>query len=103
MVVFALWCFVTFEYALQKAGILVWHIDHNGTVTMFRSSLNTVPSGPFSGEMVVAISRRFPLAHGARSIGVILRGWALPIFPDPIGAMQPRWGQAKCQCFGPAA
>ena len=78
-VVFALGCSFTFENALQQAGIPVWHIDHNTTVPMFRSNLQTVPAGPFSGQMVVsmraipedrveevaAISRRFPLAHGA--------------------------------------
>lgn len=78
-VVFALGCSFTFENALQRAGIPVWHIDNNTTVPMFRSNIDTVPAGPFSGKMVVsmraiardrvaeaiAISRRYPLAHGA--------------------------------------
>lgn len=79
LVVFALGCSFTFEHALIRAGIPVWHIDHNKTVPMFRSNIETVPAGPFSGKMVVSmraipeerigeaieISRRFPLAHGA--------------------------------------
>lgn len=78
-VVFALGCSFTFEHALQGAGIPLWHIEHNTTVPMYRSSIDTVPAGPFSGKMavsmravpehrlddVVALSRRFPLAHGA--------------------------------------
>lgn len=79
LVVFALGCSFTFEHALMRAGIPVWHIDNDKTVPMFRSKIDTVPAGPFSGKMVVSmraipesrvseaieISRRFPLAHGA--------------------------------------
>ena len=79
MVAFALGCSFTFEAALQMAGIPVWHIDHDTTVPMFRTSIDTVAGGPFRGKMVVSmraidrdkvgaateISRRFPLAHGA--------------------------------------
>jgi uncharacterized protein YcsI (UPF0317 family) len=79
LVVFALGCSFTFERALQQAGIPVWHIDNDRTVPMFRSNIETVPAGPFSGRMVVSmravpearveeaveISRRYPLAHGA--------------------------------------
>ena len=79
LVTFALGCSFTFENALQQAGIAVWHIDNNTTVPMFRSNIDTVPAGPFSGKMVVSmrairkdrveeaaeISRRYPLAHGA--------------------------------------
>ncbi|MFD1508484.1 putative hydro-lyase [Lacimonas salitolerans] len=78
MVAFALGCSFTFENALMQAGIPMWHIDNDTTVPMFRSSIDTVPAGPFSGKMVVsmravapghldqvrAISQRFPLAHG---------------------------------------
>jgi uncharacterized protein YcsI (UPF0317 family) len=77
-VAFALGCSFTFEHALQAAGIPIWHIDNDKTVPMFRSNRQTVPAGPFSGAMVVsmrsipenrveeaiAISSRFPLAHG---------------------------------------
>jgi uncharacterized protein YcsI (UPF0317 family) len=79
LVVFALGCSFTFEHALMKAGIPLWHIDNDTTVPMFRSNIDTVPAGPFRGKMVVSmrairadqvslareISHRFPLAHGA--------------------------------------
>lgn len=79
LVAFAIGCSFTFENALQRAGIDVWHITNNTTVPMYRSNLQTIPAGPFAGEMVVsmraipndrlgeanAISDRFPYAHGA--------------------------------------
>ena len=99
-VVFALGCSFTFEHALQKAGIDIWHITYDTTVPMFRSNIDTVPSGPFSGKMVVSmraipedriaeaqkISARFPLAHGG------------PVYwgdPREIGITnidEPEWG-----------
>nr|WP_321444227.1 putative hydro-lyase [uncultured Cohaesibacter sp.] len=100
MVTFALGCSFTFEHALLEAGIDVWHISNNTTVPMFKTSIETVPAGAFSGETVVsmrmipqdrveevyAICRQFPLAHGA------------PLHagdPAAIGIkdlMQPDWG-----------
>lgn len=79
LVAFALGCSFTFEHALIEAGIDLWHISNNVTVPMYRSSLETIPAGPFRGPMVVsmrmiprsrvdeavAISARFPLAHGS--------------------------------------
>lgn len=78
-VAFALGCSFTFEHALQRAGLPLWHVENNKTVPMYRTAVDTVPAGPFSGKMVVSmralpqdkvaqaaeISRRFPLAHGA--------------------------------------
>lgn len=77
-VAFALGCSFTFEDALIRAGIPVWHIENNKTVPMYRSSIQTCPAGPFNGEMVVTmraidahrvdeaveISKRYPMAHG---------------------------------------
>jgi len=76
---FALGCSFTFERALIEAGVPMWHVDHDTTVPMFRSSIDTVPAGPFGGKMVVSmrpipaaqvplaveISGRYPVAHGA--------------------------------------
>ena len=78
-VAFALGCSFTFEYAMQQAGISLWHIENNKVAPMFRTNIQTVPAGPFSGEMVVSmravpddklelagkISRRYGFAHGA--------------------------------------
>lgn len=78
MVGFALGCSFTFEHALIRAGIALWHIDNNRTVPMFETSIATIKAGPFSGPMVVSmraipvekidmvkqISATFPMAHG---------------------------------------
>ena len=79
MVGMALGCSFTFEHALLDDGIPLWNIEHNTTVPMFRSNIQTIPAGPFNGPMVVSmrsfreehvrkvieISSRYPLAHGA--------------------------------------
>lgn len=79
MVAFALGCSFTFEHALIRAGIPLWHVDNDLTVPMFRTALDCVPAGAFTSKMVVSmravdvarvadareISRQFPLAHGA--------------------------------------
>jgi len=79
MVAFALGCSFTFEHALMRAGLPLWHVAHDTTVPMFRTTVPCVPAGPFSARMVVSmralpegrveeaatLSRRYPLAHGA--------------------------------------
>ncbi|MEZ5583339.1 MAG: putative hydro-lyase [Candidatus Competibacteraceae bacterium] len=79
LVTFALGCSFTFENAVQKLGIPLWHIEHDTVVPMFRTNRPTVPAGLFRGPLVVSmrsipqdrvelvteISRRYPLAHGA--------------------------------------
>lgn len=99
-VAFALGCSFTFERALMEAGIGVWHIEHNTTVPMFRSNIDTVPAGPFSGKMVmsmravpqtrlneaVEISRRYPLAHGAPVY------WGDPARIGIEDIERPQWG-----------
>lgn len=101
-VVFALGCSFTFEHALQRAGIALWHVDNNTTVPMFRSSIDTVPAGPFRGKMVVSmravpkdrvdeaneISRHFPLAHG-RPVH-----WGDPADIGVQDLNRPDWGDA---------
>ncbi len=78
-VAFALGCSFTFEDAIQRAGVPLWHIEKNKVAPMFRSNIQTIPAGPFCGEMVASmraipddqlalvkeISRRYALAHGA--------------------------------------
>jgi uncharacterized protein YcsI (UPF0317 family) len=79
LVGFALGCSFTFENALLKHGIPLWHIDNDATVPMFRTNIPLVPAGPFRGNMVasmraipnervreaISVSARYPLAHGA--------------------------------------
>lgn len=78
-VTFALGCSHTFEDALVEAGFDIWHLKNGATVPMFKTSIQTVPCGPFHGPMVVTmraipenrlaeaveICKQFPLAHGA--------------------------------------
>lgn len=113
-VAFALGCSFTFEHALQAAGISLWHVESDKTVPMFETNIATVPAGPFEGPMVVsmraipderidevvAISRRFPLAHGApvhvgdpERIGISdlsQPGWGDPA-PIPAGTTPVFW------------
>ena len=100
LVAFALGCSFTFEHALMRAGVPLWHIENNMTVPMFRSNIDTVPAGPFSGKMVVSmravpqdrveevvvISRRFPLAHGAPVY------WGNPAGIGIADVSRPEWG-----------
>ena len=102
LVVFALGCSFTFEHALIRAGFSMWHIDHDLTVPMFRSNIDTVPAGPFRGQMVVSmraiptervpeaieISGQFPLAHGAPV------HWGDPADIGITAIDRPDWGDA---------
>jgi uncharacterized protein YcsI (UPF0317 family) len=102
LVAFVLGCSFSFEEALVEGGIELRHITMNATVPMFRTSIATVPAGPFHGPMVVSmrplkpadairaiqITTRFPAVHGAPvHIGK----------PEMIGVadlMKPDWGDA---------
>ena len=114
LVAFALGCSFTFEHALIAVGIDLWHISNNVTVPMYRSNLETVPAGPFRGptvvsmrmipdervEEAVAISARFPLAHGSpvhvgnpAAIGICdlaAPDWGDPV-PEPAGYTPVFW------------
>ena len=114
MVGVALGCSFTFEHALVAAGIDLWHVTHDQTVPMFRSTLPTVPAGPFGGPMVVSlrmipearvadaarISARYPQAHGApvhvgdpAAIGIEDMGapdWGDPV-PPPAAHVPMFW------------
>ncbi|WP_187431230.1 Putative hydro-lyase [Roseobacter fucihabitans] len=79
LVTVALGCSFTFENALLRHQIPVRHIEDGKNVPMFRTNIDLVPAGQFSGKMVVTmrpipqaqvaqakeISSRFPQAHGA--------------------------------------
>ena len=79
LVTVALGCSFTFENALIRHGIPVRHVEQGRNVPMFKSNIELVPAGPFSGKMVVTmrpikadkveqarqISSKYPQAHGA--------------------------------------
>ncbi|MBH68101.1 MAG: hypothetical protein CMM58_07100 [Rhodospirillaceae bacterium] len=77
-VAFVLGCSFSFEEALAQGQIPLRHVELDRTCPMYKTSIETVPSGPFSGGMVVsmrpmsssdavrasAITARFPHTHG---------------------------------------
>jgi len=79
LVAFVLGCSFSFEEALLDAGIELRHMTCDCTVPMFRTTIETVPAGPFHGPMVVSmrpmkpadairaiqVTTRFPNVHGA--------------------------------------
>jgi uncharacterized protein YcsI (UPF0317 family) len=110
LVTFAIGCSFSFEQALLEDGIELRHMTCDCTVPMYRTSVATVPAGPFHGPLVVSmrpmkpadairavqITTRFPSVHGApvhlgkpESIGIadIAKpdwGDAVPIHDDEI-------------------
>jgi uncharacterized protein YcsI (UPF0317 family) len=79
LVSFAIGCSFSFEEALLQDGLEVRHITRHCNVPMYRTSIATVPAGPFHGPLVVSmrpfkpaaairaieITSRFPAVHGA--------------------------------------
>jgi len=79
LVSFVIGCSFSFEEALMAEGIVPRHVALGCNVPMYRSSIATVPAGPFHGPMVVSmrpvkpadairavqITTRFPAVHGA--------------------------------------
>src|SRR3984957_12684169 len=79
LVTFAIGCSFSFEQALLEDGIELRHMTCDCTVPMYRTSVETVPAGPFHGPLVVSmrpmkpadairamqITTRFPSVHGA--------------------------------------
>ena len=103
LVSFLIGCSFTFEKALLDAGLRLAHLDQGRNVPMYVTGLECVPSGPFSGPMVVSmrpyrpdeiplavtVSGRYPAMHGApvhvgnpEALGV--RDLEEPEFGDPI-------------------
>lgn len=78
-VAFVLGCSLSFEYALEQAGLRVRHVDEGKVVPMYRTSVQTKQVGAFQGPMVVSmrpytpeevkvayeVCARLPGAHGA--------------------------------------
>ncbi|MFS2168293.1 putative hydro-lyase, partial [Variovorax sp. Varisp62] len=110
LVSFVIGCSFTFEHALMAEGIALRHVAQGRNVAMYRTSIETVPAGPFHGPMVVSmrplraadairavqITSRFPAVHGApvhigdpaligiRAIGVPDYGDAVEVMPDEL-------------------
>jgi uncharacterized protein YcsI (UPF0317 family) len=103
LVTFAIGCSFSFEHALLDHGIELRHMTCDCTVPMYRTSVETVPAGPFHGPLVVSvrpmkpadairavqITRRFPSVHDApvhlgkpEMIGI--RDLTAPDWGDPV-------------------
>ena len=103
LVAFVIGCSFSFEEALLADGLPIRHISCGVNVPMYRTSIETVPAGPFHGPLVVSmrplrpadairavqITSRFPSVHGApvhlglpELIGI--RDLAQPDYGDPV-------------------
>ena len=79
LVGFVIGCSLSFEEALQDAGVPIRHITQGTNVPMYTTNIANRPAGPFGGNMVVSmrpmtpaqairaiqITSRFPSVHGA--------------------------------------
>ena len=103
MVTFVLGCSFSFEAALMDDGIPLRHIDQDLTVSMYRTNIETVPSGPFRGGMVVSMRPMTP-AHAIRAVEITSRQPAAHGAPVHLGEpaqigiadiARPDWGDAQ--------
>lgn len=79
LVAFVLGCSISFEKAMLDAQLPLRHVERGVDVPMYVTNIETAPSGPFRGGMVVGmrpfkpadairaiqITTRFPTVHGA--------------------------------------
>ncbi len=84
LVSFVIGCSLSFEEALLDEGIPLRHVERGLRVPMFRTSIDCVPAGPFSGPMVVSM-RPLKAAHAIRAIQVTSRFPAVHGAPVHIG------------------
>jgi uncharacterized protein YcsI (UPF0317 family) len=103
LVSFVLGCSFSFEQALLEAGIPLRHVACGRNVAMYRTTIPTVPAGPFHGPMVVSmrpmspadairavqVTSRYPQVHGAPvHIGlphlIGIEDLARPDYGDPV-------------------
>ena len=106
LVAFVLGCSLSFEEALMMEGLPLRHVANNARVPMYRTNLECLPAGRFSGPMVVSmrplspahairavqITSRFPAVHGAPShIGfpelIGIKDLAKPDYGDPVNVL----------------
>jgi len=103
LVTFVLGCSFTFEEALIRAGFGVRHIEQGRNVPMFKTNIQTIPGGIFSGPLVVTmrpyasdqipdifdLCAKYPHAHGTpvfwgdpKQIGI--KDLNSPDYGDPV-------------------
>lgn len=84
LVGFVIGCSFSFEEALIEAGIPLRHIEQGTNVPMWRTSIDTVPAGPFHGPMVVSMRPLRP-ADAIRAVQITARFDAVHGAPVHIG------------------
>ena len=72
LVTFILGCSFSFEQALMEAGLRLRYVEEGTNVPMFRTSIDTVPAGPFRGKLVVSM-RPFKPADAIRAVEITAR------------------------------
>jgi uncharacterized protein YcsI (UPF0317 family) len=72
LVAFVLGCSFSFEQALMEAGLRLRYVEQGKNVPMYRTGIDTVPAGPFSGKLVVSM-RPFKPADAIRAIEITSR------------------------------
>ena len=53
LIAFAIGCSFTFEHLLIKHGFSIDHINNNKVVSMYKTNIKNISSGPFGNSMVV--------------------------------------------------
>ncbi len=84
LVSFVIGCSFSFEEALMADGLEIRNISLGCHVSMYRTSIETTPAGPFHGPMVVSM-RPFTPAHAIRAIQITTRFPAVHGAPVHIG------------------
>jgi uncharacterized protein YcsI (UPF0317 family) len=84
LVSFVIGCSFSFEEALMADGLEIRNITRGCHVSMYRTSIETTPAGPFNGPMVVSM-RPFKPAHAIRAIQITTRFPAVHGAPVHIG------------------
>lgn len=79
LVSFVLGCSFSFEQPLIEHGIRLRHVERGENVAMYKTNIDTVAAGPFSGKMVVSMRPMYP-SEAIRAIQVTSR------FPSVHGA-----------------
>ncbi len=84
LVAFVLGCSFSFEEALVENGVPMRHHEGHGNVPMYRTALQTVPAGPFSGPLVVSMRPLRP-AEAIRAVQITTRFYAVHGAPVHLG------------------
>ncbi|WP_232422777.1 putative hydro-lyase [Dechloromonas agitata] len=84
LVTFIIGCSFSFEQPLIDAGIPLRHVEQGKNVAMYRTNIQTVPAGPFSGPMVVSMRPMTP-ANAIRAVQVTARVPAVHGAPLHLG------------------